>query len=346
MKTRYEFTAAARMAAEDVGELDIGGAIVSSKWDDTDVTAADFKAALKKVSKAKTLNVHINSGGGSVYQAVAIKQMLESHKAQSKNIYIDGLCASAATIPACMEGATVHMAKGGMYMIHNPMTFAAGDYNEMLKTADILDKMAGEFAAIYAGRTMGDQAAIRMQMDEETWMTADEAKAQGFVDIIDEGSTAVACADIEKLGDVYASVPETIKGIPVNTEKNISGEVKNMEWNDITMEELVKNRGDLVSAIAAEATKQERERIQAIDEAAGISDATADDAKYVNPVDAGTYALNALKAQRQKGEKYMEARAQETKQMDSIKAEEPKDDKADDNDVLAKAIAAFAKEVK
>ncbi len=81
--------------------IDIYGEVVPDDWraSDVDTSAVSFRNAIKDLGEVDTLNVHINSPGGSVYDGVAIFNMLRQHKA-SVTVHIDGLAASIASVIA------------------------------------------------------------------------------------------------------------------------------------------------------------------------------------------------------------------------------------------------------
>ncbi|TGA95293.1 Clp protease ClpP, partial [Sporolactobacillus shoreae] len=59
------------------------GEIVPSGWEwDADQSAASFKKDLDALGDVSTINLHINSPGGSVFEGVAIGNMLKQNKAQ------------------------------------------------------------------------------------------------------------------------------------------------------------------------------------------------------------------------------------------------------------------------
>lgn len=66
-------------------------------------------------------------------------------------------------------------------MIHEASTFAWGDARTLRKQADLLEGISAEIAGIYAERTGGDEKELRQLMLAETWMTADQAKSNGFI---------------------------------------------------------------------------------------------------------------------------------------------------------------------
>ena len=111
----------------------ISSVISDWAWGDSDpvVTSNRFDKALKDLGDVDEITVRINSPGGAVSEAVAIRTQLIKHPAR-KIIDIEGSCASAATLIACMPGAKVRMAKGSDYMIHRCTWGARGHADTML----------------------------------------------------------------------------------------------------------------------------------------------------------------------------------------------------------------------
>jgi len=142
-------------------------------------SASDFVKELRDV-KASSIDVHINSPGGEVYDGLAIFNALRSHKA-NVTVYVDGLAASAASFIA-MAGDRIVAERNASLMVHNAHAVGVGDAGDMRKLADMLDRMSGTIADIYAERAGGTVAQWRARMASETWFSADEAKAAGLVD--------------------------------------------------------------------------------------------------------------------------------------------------------------------
>jgi ATP-dependent Clp protease protease subunit len=87
-----------------------------------------------------TINLYVNSPGGSVFEGIAIHNMLKRHKAKV-NVHVDALAASIASVIA-MAGDTIFMPKNSMLMIHNPWTFQLWKCSsELRKVADDLDRI-------------------------------------------------------------------------------------------------------------------------------------------------------------------------------------------------------------
>lgn len=118
-------------------EMYIDGDIVTDEWEDSDTSAAGFRDALKSLGDVKNINLHINSPGGSVFEGIAIYNMLKQNPAHV-NVYVDGLAASIASVIA-MSGDAIFMPSNAMMMIHNPWTMAVGNAEELRKQADGLD---------------------------------------------------------------------------------------------------------------------------------------------------------------------------------------------------------------
>ena len=126
-------------------ELMLYGDIAESFWGDT-ISAKEVTEYLTDLD-VENINVYINSNGGVVDTAIAINNALRRHKAKV-TVNIDGIAASAATLITC-AGDTVRMPKNALFMIHNPLTIAMGDSEEMRKQADVLEKHKNSILETY-----------------------------------------------------------------------------------------------------------------------------------------------------------------------------------------------------
>lgn len=196
-------------ANQNEADVFIFGEIVSFKWDDTDTTAASFQKDLKELGEVSQINLHINSPGGSVFEGIAIGNMLRQHKARVV-AHVDALAASIASVivASCDE---VIMPENSMLMIHNPWTISMGNAKELRKQADDLDKIAESSVVTYlakAGEKLTEKK-IKQIMDEETWMSAQEAYNYGLCDVV-ESANQVAASISQKLFETYQKVPEKL----------------------------------------------------------------------------------------------------------------------------------------
>lgn len=135
-------------------------------------------------SNAKTIHVHVNSGGGSVFDGIAIGSILKNHQAKII-IHIDGWAASAASIIA-MAGDVIIMPSNTMMMIHQASTFEYGNADRFEKTAKDLRKIDIAVTASYRKRFVGSDDELTKLLKDETWLTADEAVSLGFADEVSD----------------------------------------------------------------------------------------------------------------------------------------------------------------
>ncbi|CUB09336.1 ATP-dependent Clp protease proteolytic subunit [Bacillus cereus] len=132
--------------------------------------------------KAEKIHVHINSGGGSAFDGVAICNQLKQHSAEII-VHIDGWAASAASVIA-MAGDKIIMPSNTMMMIHQASTFEYGNADLFEKTARDLRKIDSALAASYKKRFVGTDEELKQLLKDETWLTAEEAVALGLADEI------------------------------------------------------------------------------------------------------------------------------------------------------------------
>jgi hypothetical protein len=126
-----------------------------------------------------SLEIHINSPGGDVFEGTTIHNMIKAHKAATKTVIIDGLAASIASIIA-MAGDKIVMPKNAMMMIHDPSMVAWGRPEDLTKAADTLTKVRGTLVSTYADRTGLDAAEVAQLMAEETWVHRPGGRRQGL----------------------------------------------------------------------------------------------------------------------------------------------------------------------
>lgn len=200
-------------------DIYIFGEIVSYKWDDEDTTAASFQKDLKSLGDVETINVHINSPGGNVFEGIAIGNMLKQHKAQVI-AHVDALAASIASVivSSCDK---VIMPENSMLMIHNPWSGIVGNAKALRKQADDLDKIAESSVITYlskSGQKLSEEK-IKQIMDEETWLSAADAYEIGLCDEVTLTNQIAACVN-EKLFQSYQNVPDRLRKIEQTPNTN------------------------------------------------------------------------------------------------------------------------------
>ena len=160
--------------------LYLDGVIAEESWFEDDVTPAAFKADLMAGSGPVT--IYINSPGGDCVAAAQIYNMLMEYPGDV-TVKIDGIAASAASVIA-MAGTRVLMSPVSTMMIHNPLTVAIGDSEEMRKAIQMLDEYKESIINAYEIKTGLSRAKLSHLMDAETWMNANKALELGFCDEI------------------------------------------------------------------------------------------------------------------------------------------------------------------
>lgn len=154
------------------------------------VTAQDFTRELDAIT-APNIDLHINSGGGDVWDGYAIWQALKSHPAEV-TAHIDGIAASAASFIA-MSAQEILIGQPARMMIHDAAGLVYGPPADLRMMADLLDAISADVAQIYADKAGGTAADWRGQMQANggwgTWFSSAQAVDAKLADRIDDGTT-------------------------------------------------------------------------------------------------------------------------------------------------------------
>ena len=148
---------------------------------DGGISADDFRDCLKE-HEGSDVTIHLDSQGGSVSDGLAMYNAIMQHDGEV-TIHIDTIAASIATVIASAASKVI-INSNAKYMIHRCWTQAMGNCKDFRSTADVMEMMDGDIADTYAERTGKSKEELLAMMDAETWMNADEALAQGFVDSV------------------------------------------------------------------------------------------------------------------------------------------------------------------
>lgn len=202
--------------SENEVELFIYGDITDTEWDETDMTAMKLNNQLNELGDIDTLNLRISSGGGNVYQGLAIYNSLFSYKQANKvkiKATIDSIAASiSSVIPLVADEVIAY--ESSDYMIHLPSTFTVGNQDDHRDTADFLDRMTEKIVNIYHNKTGIDKETLKDMMRSETWLNGLEAKEKGFIDTIitaDNNNNQTFNNSIDKDSlKMYKNVPDRV----------------------------------------------------------------------------------------------------------------------------------------
>ena len=218
---------------EDTGTrtLYLDGVIAEESWFDDDVTPQAFKADLD--AGAGDIVIWLNSPGGDCVAASRIYAMLMNYPG-SVTVKIDGIAASAASVIA-MAGTTVLMAPTALMMVHNPLTIAIGDSEEMQKAIAMLSEVKESIINAYEIKTGQSRVKLSHLMDAETWLNANKALELGFADgILEDEKKRAQPEDVtyafsrkavtnSLLNKIKPKVPKHKTGTPIESlEKRLS----------------------------------------------------------------------------------------------------------------------------
>ena len=167
------------------------------------ITPVDVRNALKDVEEDVEVEFHINSNGGEVAAGLAIANFL----AQSKNkitCFVDGWAASIATVIA-LSCDSVKMPKNTYMMIHYPSSTICGNLKEMKKAVEDMEKITDSMIDFYASKSTVNREEIVELLENETWLTANEAeKLFNNVEVV-ENADLKAVAKIKP--DLFDKIP-------------------------------------------------------------------------------------------------------------------------------------------
>lgn len=188
------------------------------------VTPDIFAFELDQANGA-AVEIRINSGGGSVFDGLAIYNLIKDYEGET-TVIVDGLAASIASVIALGADKLI-MNEGSFFMIHNPWTISGGESKDLRQAADILDKIQAQIVEIYAGATGKDSSEIIALMNAETWLNPSEAVDMGFAQEIKSGLKIAAALKTKYL---FNNIPKELKKMD---KEEIKAEVAEVEVAEV-----------------------------------------------------------------------------------------------------------------
>jgi ATP-dependent Clp protease protease subunit len=142
---------------------------------------------------AGPVRIRLDSPGGSVDDAIAIVELLNTHKG-AVSIFIDGSAMSAATI-LTSSFPTVAGANSQL-MLHGCWCTSSGDARGHRKIADTLDSYDERLLALYLRKVAGktSRETLRQWLEKETYLSAPKAREAGLIDAIGTADTPAPVA--------------------------------------------------------------------------------------------------------------------------------------------------------
>lgn len=174
MKKYYDLVTTGQNA-----EICIYGDITSFPWKEGDASSAGMVQAIKALPEnISNINIRINSYGGEVAEGLAIYNTLKTC-GKYVTTMIDGFACSAASM-IFMAGTERIINNSSLLMIHNALTYTVGNAEQLRKEADDLEKINEQIIKTYMEYVNITIDEVKKMMDDETWITPEEALEKGF----------------------------------------------------------------------------------------------------------------------------------------------------------------------
>jgi ATP-dependent Clp protease, protease subunit len=139
------------------------------KWEDVDYKG--FRDSFQQIlSTKKDITIRIHSGGGSVYEGLAIYDLMRSSDSNITTI-VEGMAASMGSVIA-LGGDTIKMTENAFFMMHAPTSGAWGDKTAMQSAVSQLIQAENRLVEIYKKRTNAEESVILdwMKPNNDTWI--------------------------------------------------------------------------------------------------------------------------------------------------------------------------------
>ncbi|MCD8152042.1 MAG: Clp protease ClpP [Clostridiales bacterium] len=190
-------------------QLVIFGDITSFPWFESDVSAYNLQKEIQSLDVDK-IDVHINSYGGEVAEALAITNTLLRHPAEVTT-YVDGFACSAATI-IFMAGKERIVCPASNFLVHPASIWTAGNADQLRKEADNLDAITEQSVTMYMTGLTKTREELLSLMAEERFLTPQEVLEWGFATKIDDFDEE----EENPTQSIRSMVSETLREKPVN----------------------------------------------------------------------------------------------------------------------------------
>lgn len=157
----------------DGSEILIYGFI--GQWDEVDYKG--FQDTFRKLlNKSKNVTVRIHSGGGSVYEGLAIYDLMRSSDTHIK-VIVEGMAASMASVLA-LGGDTIEMTENAFFMMHAPSGGYWGSKEGFKSYIQQLENCENRLKEIYKERTKASDQEIEnwMKPNQDTWLDSTQCK--------------------------------------------------------------------------------------------------------------------------------------------------------------------------
>ena len=271
-------------------------------FDNNAITPNKVRNIVSQVGN-KDIDLHLSSGGGSVYGSVAIHNYLKTIK-NKVTVYIDSIAFSGASIIA-MAGDEVVMFANSMMMIHQASLGFYGNSDEFIETAKVLEKFDEVVFNSYLKRFKGSETELKALIKAETYLSSKDCKANGLCDRIEEDETKdfESLEEIENKTRKVFNQSKTIlaeEGDEVEEETDV---LKELQTEVETLKsEVTKLKSD-VAKLKVEEPEEETEEVDNAEEENVTEEETEDDAEELTDVEQIKVDIEKLKSDVEKLQK-------------------------------------------
>lgn len=244
---------------------------IGESWLGESISAAEVVQQLLALpAQTRTINVRINSYGGSVSDGLAIYNALKRHPAR-KVVTVDGVAMSSASLIA-MAGDDRLMPASAVLMIHAPWAVAQGNAQDMRDMAGVLDTFATAMSSAYAdasGKTFNECLSL-LQDGLDHYYTGEDALAEGFATALEqpqngEGKQPNPAAAGPRLLRLVASAPTHIRDLAIHGALSSKAFQKRPVWTgDSNMTHANRSQVPAASGNDAEVHARIRDRAASI----------------------------------------------------------------------------------
>ncbi len=146
----------------------------------SDVVGSEFSDRISKLTG--DIEFEIDSPGGSVFHGISIYNAIKNYNRGKCTMHVVGDCSSMAAYIMLAGDGPVLFEPNSIVVLHNPWSFASGDYRRMQKEASVLEQLSALYAKAFVERELFEEKEIRQIMDNETWFIgAEKLKKLGKV---------------------------------------------------------------------------------------------------------------------------------------------------------------------
>lgn len=333
----------------------------------------DISAKLGEAAGDEVI-LEINSPGGYCSAGYEMYTLLMGYTGKITAHVINA--ASAASLLVCAADEAL-ASDTCIFMVHNTQSRTSGDYRDMQASAEALKEFNAGIINAYVRKTGKTREELQALMDNETYMSAQAAIENGFIDGYlfgsPDGQDAGSTADVQD--NVILQVMDS--AFPVITDRKAKeilallkmqeGSVKaasgiNCTGNnpgkgdktDMTLEEMYAEHPELRDEVAAivkdaetKGADMERGRLEALDKIAhNVAGGVLEEAKYGNKrIDARELAYQAMLKDGQMAKNYMDEAVEDSASsgVEDVGAGLPAEEETDESDSMSAYINAMKK---